>query len=59
MLCAQWPGTIMQICVECTYMYPCCNEFACRVLCVGSGKWETSIYYEAAWGTNNKNGENE
>ena len=36
------------------YMYPCCNEFACRVLCVGSGKWEASIYYGAAWGTNKK-----
>ena len=40
-------------------MYPCCNEFACHVLCVGSGKWEASTYYEAAWGANNKKGENE
>ena len=48
MLCAQWPDTIIQICV--VYMYRCCNEFAC-VLC---GKWQTSICYEAAWGTNKK-----
>ena len=52
MLCAQWPDTIMQICV--VYIYPCCNEFACRVLCAGSGKWEAIIYYEAAWCTNKK-----
>ena len=47
----------MQICV--VYTYPCCNEFACRALCAGSGKWEASIYYEAAWGTNNKKRDDE
>ena len=52
MLCAQRPDTIMQISV--VYVYPCCNEFACRVSCVGTGKWEASIYYHAAWGTNKK-----
>ena len=52
MLCAQWPDTIMQNCVECTCILAVTSLLvAFYVGEVGSG--EASKYYEAAWGTNN------
>ena len=39
MLCAQWPDTVMQICVECTYILTVTSLLAAfSVWGVGSGK---------------------
>ena len=39
------PRAQAPICRSNVQMPPCCNEFVCCVLCVGSGKWEDSTQY--------------